>query len=544
MQYLYITYTMPKLGGRTIDVALQYGQPYSYKKIADMFQSEFKAYMLDPNFSSLFLGKSPAFVVDGATININDYRATTGNAYENVKDKISLTVDFVDAEYTVTFKPNNGDADRELPNKLKYNVPIPSQPNPTKPNEIFLGWYYDTGEVDSTTQKPIMEKWDFEEDRVTGDITLEAQWLAADKLESVTVTQVKDLYAGNEIQKGDLKVLAYFEGIEEGIPVDWEDYCDTLTYDSRSWDDRLHIFDKSNPQMKISLSYTFTNSKGESMTKNAECDVTVSAINMTTQAWQLDFGQDANREIFENVDGTAKNLKELDKSEYSGLFIDKITYEYRNATGGIIQPEDVKTAGRYTVRVKFEMTSNDYIANDLVITMILGELTEVTIVWDYDDSQPYMYDGKPQKPSAKVYRNNGTEITNIKITYEGDIEVSARGNYTIKAVLDSSVYKIVEGASCDFRIVKAVLDAPTLKDDTAIVYDGSEKRFENLFNIDTNLIEIASGGLGTDAGNYTAILSLKDTVNCEWSSTSGATGNTVQVKWTIEKAHLTAVWNG
>ncbi|MDE6372693.1 MAG: hypothetical protein K2L61_04035, partial [Clostridia bacterium] len=48
---------------------------------------------------------------------------------------------------------------------------------------------------------------------------------------------------------------------------------------------------------------------------------------------------------------------------------------------------------------------------------------------------------------------------------------------------------------------------------------------------------------GTDAGNYTAILSLKDTSNCEWSSTSGATGNTVQVKWTIDKAQLTAVWN-
>ncbi|MDE6474691.1 MAG: hypothetical protein K2L70_06295, partial [Clostridia bacterium] len=69
------------------------------------------------------------------------------------------------------------------------------------------------------------------------------------------------------------------------------------------------------------------------------------------------------------------------------------------------------------------------------------------------------------------------------------------------------------------------------------------KKFEDYFDIDTNLIEIASGGVGTDAGNYTAILSLKDTVNCEWSKTSGATGNTVQVKWTIEKAHLTAVWN-
>ncbi|MDE6371959.1 MAG: hypothetical protein K2L61_00275, partial [Clostridia bacterium] len=74
-------------------------------------------------------------------------------------------------------------------------------------------------------------------------------------------------------------------------------------------------------------------------------------------------------------------------------------------------------------------------------------------------------------------------------------------------------------------------------------YDGTEKRFKDLFNIDTNLIDIASGGLGTDAGNYTAILSLKDTSNCEWSSTSGATGNTVQVKWTIDKAQLTAVWD-
>ncbi|MDE6474251.1 MAG: hypothetical protein K2L70_04060, partial [Clostridia bacterium] len=156
---------------------------------------------------------------------------------------------------------------------------------------------------------------------------------------------------------------------------------------------------------------------------------------------------------------------------------------------------------------------------------------------------PYMYNGKVQAPTAKVYRSNGTEITNLTLKYSGDTEVSARGNYTISVEIVGGSYKIIDGEKCDFSIVKAVLEAPALKDDMTMVYDGSEKRFEDYFDIDTNLIEIASGGVGTDAGNYTAILSLKDTVNCEWSKTSGATGNTVQVKWTIEKAHLTAVWN-
>ncbi|MDE6276185.1 MAG: InlB B-repeat-containing protein [Clostridia bacterium] len=546
MQYLQIVYTMPKLGDQEIKENLIFGQAYTYKEVADMFQDGFKPYMLDPNYNALFVGKTPAFVLNGTSININDYRIRTGNAYESAKDTINLTVDFVDASYTITFKPNNDQSDWQLPNKLAYNVKIPTQTTPTNGSYMFMGWYYDTGEVDGANN-PVMAKWDFDEDRVTGDLTLEAKWLSADSLVSLTVAQVNPLTATEKIKKGDLKVTAYFadeDGNElpMGLELDWDDYCDTLTYDSRSWDDCLHVFDKDDHEMQIYLSYSYTNSKGNTTTQSGECTVTVDPINMTSEAWKLDFGQNANKEILENVDGSKKNLKEPDPSEYSGLFIDHITYEYRNSVGAVIQPEDVVKAGRYTARVKFEMVHTDYIANDLVITLTLGELTEVTVVWDYDDTNPYMYSGQPQAPTAKIYRSNGSEITNATLTYDGDTQVIARGSYTITAVIEGN-YKIVEGESCDFRIVKAILDAPALKDDKAIIYDGAQKQFADLYDVNTDLINIENGGAGIDAGNYTAILSLKDTDNCEWSSTSGVTGDTVQVKWAIEKKHLTAVWD-
>ncbi|MDE7348275.1 MAG: hypothetical protein K2N53_01270, partial [Clostridia bacterium] len=551
IEYLKITF---KVSGETLFDTLEYNQTYTYLKIADKFQKVFVEYLKsiedDPELSGAFDGRTPVFVWtdsagDSHEMDITQYRALSGDVYTDVTTPQEITVNFVMRNYTVTFDPNNeGKTDSWTIKNVQYNKFLSKPTNPTNGNLLFMGWYYDTGEVDSSTGENIMAKWDFEESRVTGETTLVAQWLNAERVVSIEVSPSDDAVfkADGEIAKGDLVVNATYIGIvgNEEVPqtviLDWDQYKDNISFEEYPY--RLSIVDPDNPKVVVTVRYTY---KGKEVVGTAELTVTPNKIDTSS----LNFGQEpGSKTINMNADGAPKNLPELDESELLNLGIESVEYKYYNSKNVLIDASDVVSAGRYSVHVIFTSSSYDYVADTLIFNLVLGTFTEVTVVWDYDDSQPYMYNGKPQAPSAKVYRSNGTEITNLNLNYTGDTEVSSRGSYTISVEIVGGSYKIVEGASCDFRIVKAVLDAPTLKDDTAIVYDGSEKRFENLFNIDTNLIEIASGGLGTDAGNYTAILSLKDTVNCEWSSTSGATGNTVQVKWTIEKAHLTAVWNG
>ncbi len=550
IEYLKITF---KVSGETLFDTLEYNQTYTYLKIADKFQKVFVEYLEsiqdDPELSGAFDGRTPVFVWTDSNgqsqeMDITDYRALSGDVYIDVKTPQEITVNFVIKNYTVTYDPNNdGKTPSWTLNNVQYNKFLSKPSNPTNDNLLFMGWYYDTGETDSSTGEKIWEKWDFEESRVTGNTTLVAQWLNAERVESILVEPSDNAVfkADGEIVKGDLNVYATYIGIigNDEVPqtvlLDWEQYNDAISFDEYPY--RLSIVDPDNPIVKVTVKYTY---KGKEVVGTADLTVTPNKIDTSS----LNFGQEAGSKVINmNADGTPKNLPELDDSELLILGIERVDYKYFDSKNNPIDADKVITAGRYTVQVIFTSSSYDYVADTLIFTLVLGTFTEVTVVWDYDPANPYMYNGKVQKPTAKVYRSNGTEISNISITYEGDTEVSARGNYTISVEIVGGSYKIIEGERCDFSIVKAVFEAPTLKEDMPIVYDGSEKKFEDFFKIDTNLIEIAGGGIGTDAGNYTAILSLKDTNNCEWSTTSGATGNTVQVKWTIDKAHLTAVWN-
>ena len=550
IEYLKITF---KVSGETLFDTLEYNQTYTYLKIADKFQKVFVEYLEsiqdDPELSGAFDGRTPVFVWTDSNgqsqeMDITDYRALSGDVYIDVKTPQEITVNFVIKNYTVTYDPNNdGKTPSWTLNNVQYNKFLSKPANPTNDNLLFMGWYYDTGETDSSTGEKIWEKWDFEESRVTGNTTLVAQWLNAERVESISVEPSDNAVfkADGEIVKGDLNVYATYIGIigNDEVPqtvlLDWEQYKDAISFDEYPY--RLSIVDPDNPIVKVTVKYTY---KGKEVVGTADLTVTPNKIDTSS----LNFGQEAGSKVINmNADGTPKNLPELDDSELLILGIERVDYKYFDSKNNPIDADKVITAGRYTVQVIFTSSSYDYVADTLIFSLVLGTFTEVKVVWDYDSSNPYMYNGKVQKPTAKVYRSNGTEISNITLNYRGDIEVSARGNYTISVEIVGGSYKIIEGERCDFSIVKAVFEAPTLKEDMPIVYDGSEKKFEDFFKIDTNLIEIASGGIGTDAGNYTAILSLKDTNNCEWSTTSGATGNTVQVKWTIDKAHLTAVWN-
>ncbi len=560
MEYVKMVFSLPKLNNETMEVDLIYNDSYSYKKVVDMFQDAFKKYMLDPNYSGLFVGMTPAFVIDGNKTNINDYKKQSGNAFNAVTGNIEIEVDFVEAEYSVSYDPNNGDGVTTLPNKVKYNVDLTAPTKPTNGDKLFMGWYYDTGELDDKNNA-IMKKWDFEEDRVTGDLVLIAQWLDADRLESLTValTGNRPLIAGMKLTGDDLTVTANFIGtvngeeIPQSMPLTWSEYSKNIRYDNRSWDGNLHIYPDASAESgkdavnKIQISYSFTNKKGEVSSAVGELSVTVLPIDRTDDVHNvknLNFGQDADNHIVMEVDGTPKNLPELPKSQYSKFNVKNITYEYRDYTGGILQPEEVTEAGQYTVRVIFEMASPDYHADVLIIYLTLGELSNIRIEWEYDASQPLVYNGQAQTPDFKIYDENNNDVTDQlkdKLTFSGDYDKTDVGEYTFSVAI-SGDYKIESGATCSYKIAKAILNIPTMKADGEIIYDGMPKNVANFLDgFDSNLMKVQSGGTGTNADSYTAIIELPDLKNCEWS---GVSGKTVTLEWEIGKAHLTAVWSG
>ncbi|MDE6473689.1 MAG: InlB B-repeat-containing protein, partial [Clostridia bacterium] len=480
-KYITLTFNMPDVSD-TIVANMTYQQTYTTNNIVQSFYREYSDRLENnPRYAPL---KNMTPMFDG--VKITEY---TGQ-YINVQTSQEIEVEFVDATYTVTFDPDNGEKPFTNTSPIYYNNRITPPDIPVNEDKLFLGWYFDDITVDSTGATVTTNRaWNFDSDFVTRDLRLTAKWLdAVLELDSITVSLNKDEYTAlTNLKAGDLTVTAYYKGnvdgygeVEQEVELSFDQY--SIEYENKI-DSALHV-----GQGKIIVSYRY---KG--VTKTATETLNVVAVKVDTSG--LDFGQNANNEITQEADGTPKNLPELDESEYINLHIDSIEYEYyRGSTK--VEPEDVVRAGEYTVRVIFTTSSADYQADTLVLKLILGTFTEVTVVWDYDAINPYMYNGKAQAPTAKVYRSNGTEITNITLKYSGDTEVSARGNYTISVEIVGGSYKIIDGEKCDFSIVKAVLDAPTLKDDMSIVYDGSEKKFEDYFDIDTNLIEIASGGVG------------------------------------------------
>ncbi|MCX4363060.1 MAG: hypothetical protein OSJ74_06740, partial [Clostridia bacterium] len=517
---------------------------YSYNKIANMFQSVFVEYYEsiqdDPELIGSFDGRTPVFVWEGTEIDINAFRNMSGDAYTDLTEPPErVEVRFVLKSYTVTYDPNNeGNVWRV--EDVKYNKFLSRPTNPSNGSKLFMGWYYETEEIDTATGQKKLAKWDFDQDRVTRDITLVAQWLVADKLVSIEIEVVgKEFIAGDKIKKGQLKVTANFEGkigeevVKQGMELDWEEYESGIEIDALGG--VLHITDPSNPNVGVSVTYEYN---GQSVTETVDVRVTPRKIDTSG----LDFGQDANNEIRMEADGTPKNLPEPDESELLNLGIDSVRFEYYDGKNNKLEPEDVVRAGRYTVKVIFESSSYDEAADELTFTLVLGTFTEVTVEWSYDSENPYVYNGKPQAPTAKVYRSNGSEIGNIKITYSGDTEAITSGEYVIKAELEGT-YRIVSGESCEFKIVKAKLEVPQFEKGS-VRYDGKEKNIcdylkESGYNED--LMEtVGDGAVGTGVGTYRVTLRLKDTANCSWAD--GSTGSKV-IEWSIEKALLIPNWD-
>lgn len=68
--------------------------------------------------------------------------------------------------YTVSFNSNDGSTVDDI-TEVPYNSTITALSDPVKPGFVFGGWY---------KEKELVNRWDFDNDKVTSDITLYAKW--------------------------------------------------------------------------------------------------------------------------------------------------------------------------------------------------------------------------------------------------------------------------------------------------------------------------------------------------------------------------------
>lgn len=127
------------------------------------------------------------------------------------------------------------------------------------------------------------------------------------------------------------------------------------------------------------------------------------------------------------------------------------------------------------------------------------------------------------------------EVTYSYKTKEGtaltaeQLKNASAGRYVVTAIIpaDGNNYDEISSSE-EFDITKKKVAPPTVKTGT-FTYDGAVKTLE-LNGFDETIMNIAQNS-GTNANSYTAIVTLKDTTNYEW--TTAFDGN---ISWTINKA--------
>ena len=362
---------------------IEYGKSISSGTVISYFEEVYLDAMnnkWDETRVNFLLTSSYAPYLNGAPITSDSSNsAIFSESYTNVKEELTIEVTFEIAIYNITYVDSNGGIISQEKQPYGQNLIPPTEPTNPDDSYLFVGWYFDTKDDDGNA---VRRAWRYEPesgkepDRVTGNTELKAEWIRPNQLDGIEVTYdpSKVFTAQTEIKEGDLTVKANFSGeASDGTKVEghklipWGEY--TVTYGgSGAIDNKLHVTEGGAP---VIVKYTYG-----SWIEEETVYLPVQAIKIDTSG--LDFGQNENNEILREANGEAQNVKGPDRSEYIGLQITDIEYEYYDG-GTKIEPEDVIEAGDYTVRVIFKVKP-DYEADTLVLTMRVGTFTEVRVV--------------------------------------------------------------------------------------------------------------------------------------------------------------------
>ena len=569
---LQLTFKMAELVGQELKVDVTYGQNYGTKEIIYEFNQVYlDALENNDAYSSIAKKGMLPYLANADELEANSgYKGAplvedssgaalydAGSRYRNLKEEKIITVFFHEATYKVKYETSQDNWEGEAPGEENYGYGkyIIKPDDPTYGDLLFVGWYF-------TDSEGVYRAWRFNsstdsegnkipQDKVTGNLTLTAEFLSAKNLDSVEVeinTSAK-FEALSTINNGNyLTVVGKYSGEKDGHTVkkdvtkEYDEYKTYIEYGRMNGEEfvaeykTLKVVEGG---MYIRVGIMFN---GEVVYSEAK-RIVVTPKDISEIADKINLG-DKNGEIVREYDGTSKALPKISESlldSLTGGQIIEVEYVYENMMTGEVVDDPVKV-GTYIVTVNYKTASNDLQATSKTLTLRIVTQQKVKVEWS---ENTLMYNGSEQHPKVvKVYdAETGLEIQiDLEgIEYSGDTEVKAVGaGYKVKAVLGDA-YNVVEGEECEFKIDKALLSVPEYTSGS-IKYDGSEKSLADYLGDKYNplLMEIVNGGVGTEVNTYIATIKLKDTRNCNWED---GTFGTQQIKWQIEAAELIITWD-
>ena len=177
---------------------------------------------------------------------------------------------------------------------------------------------------------------------------------------------------------------------------------------------------------------------------------------------------------------------------------------------------------------------NSMPARDVVLTPVLEVLLPDEIVWDYDASNPFIYDGNDKEVKLLTVLDE----TRVTVVYSGTYKTNALGDSHTATVTIYDKYgkKLYE----DTLVWQIILPTETVTWDTDrfITYDAQEHE-PKLLGIDLAKYDVAYSGdvIGKDADFYetTATVTFKN---------GGQLLGTYTLKWRIEARNISLSWSG
>jgi len=200
-----------------------------------------------------------------------------------------------------------------------------------------------------------------------------------------------------------------------------------------------------------------------------------------------------------------------------------------------------KKTGTTTITVTSPATGNyNEASTSYTVTVSKGSTDDGTMVVTVPEAKNVTYNGGEQSPDAVVAT---AEESKAVVTYstseDGDYSESVpsftdAGTYTIYYKVTADNYEDVTG-SYTFTIDKKQIEAPTAQ--TGLTYNGDEQtgvedadEKVGKGGLFSDLVYTVEDGKKTDAGDYTATVTLTDPDNYEWSD---GTTDAKTLDWSI-----------
>ena len=171
-----------------------------------------------------------------------------------------------------------------------------------------------------------------------------------------------------------------------------------------------------------------------------------------------------------------------------------------------------------------------------------GTTTDKSIAWTIAKAQvnvptlaqnvEYTYNGELQNVQLVGFE------TNLMHKVSGVSGIDADDYTAVISLKDTDNYTWADGTTANknisWSIEKARVNVPTLAQNVEYTYNGELQEVE-FTGYNSSIMNKVSGITGTDADDYTAVISLKDKTNYSWSDGTSTDKN---ISWSIEKAQV------